>query len=375
MNSGIQEMLNGKFGNRLMKSLRETYSGKRVFVTGHTGFKGSWLIQILCLLGARVKGYALTPETELNLFNELSGAEICESEINDLRNKEALSKSVKDFQPDFVFHLAAQPLVRLSYEIPLETFEVNTIGTANLLDAVRQLKNKCSVILITTDKVYHNNEWEYPYREEDRLGGYDPYSTSKACAELVIDSYRNSFFNTSKIEAHGKALAVGRAGNVIGGGDWSKDRLIPDIVKSLHQNNTISIRNPNAVRPWQHVIEPLFGYLELGRKLSEAPTEYSKAYNFGPHISDTFSVLNMVEKSIEFWGGGKYSIEQNSNNPHEAGLLKLDISRALSELNWKPLFNAEIAIKRTISWYKGYYERVSAKELVQNDIEFYLSLL
>jgi CDP-glucose 4,6-dehydratase len=365
----------GKSGNKIMNSLFEIYSGKKVFVTGHTGFKGSWLIQILSMLGAKTKGYALAPETELSLFNELSGAKICESEISDIRNKEALLKSVSDFQPDFVFHLAAQPLVRLSYDIPSETFEVNAIGTANLLDAVRQLKNKCSVILITTDKVYHNNEWEYPYREEDRLGGYDPYSASKACAELVIASYRNSFFNPAKLEIHNKALAVARAGNVIGGGDWSKDRLIPDIVKSLNQSKTISIRNPKAVRPWQHVIEPLFGYLELGKKLYESPAEYSKAYNFGPHISDTFSVHNMVEKSIECWGGGNYSIDQNSNNPHEASLLKLDISRTLSELNWKPLFNAEIAIKRTISWYKGYYDGVSAKELVQNDIEFYLSLL
>lgn len=357
-----------------MKSLIETYSNKRVFVTGHTGFKGSWFIQILDILGTISKGYSLSPEGPVSLYDEISGDKICESEINDLRNKEALVKSVRDFQPDFVFHLAAQPLVRLSYEIPSETFEVNAIGTANLLDAVRQLNKKCSVVLITTDKVYHNNEWEYPYREDDRLGGYDPYSASKACAELIIDSYRNSFFNPTKLGIHNKALAVGRAGNVIGGGDWSNDRLIPDIVKSLNQNNTISIRNPNAVRPWQHVIEPLFGYLELGKKLFEAPTEYSKAYNFGPNISDTLSVANMVEKSITYWGNGNLSIDQNINNPHEAGLLKLDISRAISELNWRPVFNAEIALERTIAWYKGYYEGISAKKLVENDIEFYLSL-
>lgn len=357
-----------------MESLRKTYSGKKVFITGHTGFKGSWMVQILSILGAKVKGFALRPEMELNLFDEISVKEMCESEFNDIRNKQDLIKSVNDFQPDFVFHLAAQPLVRLSYEIPSETFEVNAIGTANLLDAVRLLNHKCSVVLITTDKVYHNNEWEYPYREDDRLGGYDPYSASKACAELVIDSYRNSFFDPSKIEAHGKALAVGRAGNVIGGGDWSKDRLIPDVVKSLHKNDTILIRNPNAVRPWQHVIEPLFGYLELGKKLSEAPLRYSKGYNFGPSISDTLSVSNMVEKSIMYWGNGNFNYDQNSSNPHEAGLLKLDISRALSELNWKPVFNSEMAIERTILWYKGFYEGISAKKLVKNDIEFYLSI-
>lgn len=351
------------------------FKGKNVLVTGHTGFKGSWLIKILNIIGANVKGYALSPLESKNLYGEIEGDVLCESVIGDIRNKELLNSVVLGFEPDYVFHLAAQPLVRLSYEIPSETFEVNAIGTANLLDAVRQLKYKCSVVLITTDKVYHNNEWEYPYREEDRLGGFDPYSASKACAELVIASYRNSFFNPAKLEIHNKALAVARAGNVIGGGDWSKDRLIPDIVKSLNQSKTISIRNPKAVRPWQHVIEPLFGYLELGKKLYESPAEYSKAYNFGPHISDTFSVHNMVEKSIDCWGGGNYNEVQNSNNPHEAGLLKLDISRALSELNWKPIFNAETAIKRTISWYKGYYDGISAKKLVQNDIEFYLSLL
>lgn len=358
-----------------MNSLFENYSGKKVFVTGHTGFKGSWLIQILSMLGARIKGYALEPETDLNLFAELSVANICHSEINDLRNKKALIKSVTDFEPDFIFHLAAQPLVRLSYEVPSETFEVNAIGTANLLDAVRQLKNKCSVILITTDKVYHNYEWEYPYREDDRLGGYDPYSASKACAELVIDSYRNSFFNPTQFEIHNKCLTVARAGNVIGGGDWSKDRLIPDIVKSLNQCKTISIRNPNSIRPWQHVIEPLFGYLELGEKLEKFPLKYSTAFNFGPNISDSLSVQQMVKKSIEFWGSGNFIIEKNHHNPHEAGLLKLDISRALSELNWRPVFNAEIAIERTIAWYKDYYKGISAKELVKRDIDFYLSLI
>jgi CDP-glucose 4,6-dehydratase len=357
-----------------MNELRNNYSGKRVFVTGHTGFKGSWLIKILNDFGAIVKGYALAPENEINLYTEMNGDLFCKSVISDLRDRQALKMAVLDFKPDFIFHLAAQPLVRLSYKIPSETFEVNAIGTANLLDAIRLLENKCNVILITTDKVYHNNEWEHPYKETDRLGGYDPYSASKACCELVIDSYKNSFFNATKYDQHQKAIAVGRAGNVIGGGDWSKDRLIPDIIKALNLNKEVVIRNPEAVRPWQHVIEPLFGYLELGVKLNLDPIRYAQAYNFGPHVSDTLSVENMVRKSLEFWGSGNFSVEQSGSNPHEAGLLKLDISRALSELEWKPVFNAEIALERTITWYKGFYEGINAKKLVENDIEFYLSL-
>ncbi len=354
-----------------MKILKQTYFGKSVFVTGHTGFKGSWLIKILNDLGAIVKGYSLAPEGEVNLFNEIKGETLCESIIDDLRNREALKNAIIDFQPDFVFHLAAQPLVRLSYEIPSETFEVNAIGTANLLDAIRLLEKKCNVVLITTDKVYRNNEWEYPYRENDKLGGYDPYSASKACSELVIDSYRNSFFNSEKYNQHHKSIAVGRAGNVIGGGDWSKDRLIPDIAKSLSKAEEIVIRNPNSVRPWQHVIEPLFGYLELGVKLDLEPIKYSNAYNFGPNTSDALSVEEMVNKSIKCWGVGSYKAEVNPNNPHEAGLLKLDISKALSQLSWKPVFNAQTAIERTINWYKNYYNGISASELMKLDIEYY----
>ena len=356
-----------------MKKLIDIYSNKRVFITGHTGFKGTWLIKILKDLGAVIKGYALAPENEINLYTEIDGDSICESEINDLRDRSALIKSVLDFQPDYIFHLAAQPLVRLSYDIPSETFEVNAIGTANLLDALRLLNKKCNIVLITTDKVYHNNEWEYPYRENDRLGGYDPYSASKACCELVIDSYKNSFFNPTKYNQHKKAIAVGRAGNVIGGGDWSKDRLIPDIAKALNVNKKITIRNPKSIRPWQHVIEPLFGYLELGLKLNVDPIKYSKAYNFGPNTNDAFSVEEMVIKSIKCWNSGSYILQPNENNPHEAGLLKLDISKAINELDWKPLINAQTAIERTINWYKSYYNNVSAIELMRLDIEYYQS--
>lgn len=356
-----------------MKELKTTYSGKRVFVTGHTGFKGAWLIKILYNLGANIKGYSLAPENEINLYNEINGDSLCESVISDLRDKSALIKAVLDFQPDYVFHLAAQPLVRLSYEIPSETFEVNAIGTANLLDAIRFLEKKCNVVLITTDKVYHNNEWEYPYRENDRLGGYDPYSASKACCEIVIDSYKNSFFNTTKYDQHKKAIAVGRAGNVIGGGDWSLDRLVPDIVKSLQSNVDIKIRNPNSVRPWQHVVEPLFAYLELGVKLNTDPIKFAEAYNFGPQLSDALTVEIMVQKSLKFWGRGSYTIIKDPNNPHEAGLLKLDISKAIKELNWRPVLNANDAIERTINWYKEYYNNIPAINLMELDIEYYQS--
>lgn len=354
-----------------MNKLNQTYLGKRVFVTGHTGFKGSWLIQILNDLGAIVKGYALAPENEINLFTEIKGDSLCESVISDLRDRDAFKKAVLDFQPDFVFHLAAQPLVRLSYEIPSETFEVNAIGTANLLDAIRLLEKKCSIVLITTDKVYHNYEWEYSYRENDRLGGYDPYSASKACCELVIDSYKNSFFNSNKYSQHQKAIAVGRAGNVIGGGDWSKDRLIPDIVRFLSNGDEVVIRNPNSVRPWQHVIEPLFGYLELGEKLNSDPIKYAQPFNFGPNTSDVLSVEEMVKKSIDYWGTGTYKAVFDSNNPHEAGLLKLDISKALINFNWKPIFNVQVAIERTIKWYKSFYKGINASELMRLDIEYY----
>ena len=350
----------------------DVYKGKRILVTGHTGFKGSWLLQILNSFDSIVRGYALAPENDNNLFIEINGSKLCDSIIGDLRDKELLYKTVTDFQPDFIFHLAAQPLVRLSYIIPSETFEVNAIGTANLLNAVRMLNKKCNIILITTDKVYYNNEWEYPYRENDRLGGYDPYSASKACCELVIDSYRNSFFNINNYPLHNKAIAVARAGNVIGGGDWSNDRLIPDIVKSLNNHDEIIIRNPLSVRPWQHVIEPLFGYLELGVKLDEEPVKYSQAFNFGPYISDAISVEEMVKKSIQNWGSGTYKAIINKNNPHEAGLLKLDISKAINDLNWTPVFNAHIAVERTINWYKSYYNGLNASDLIKLDIEYYL---
>lgn len=339
----------------MTNNLEEAYKGKRVFITGHTGFKGAWLLKTLSLLGATIKGYALEPQTENDLYNLINGDDLCSSIIADLRDKERLAGEIVSFQPDYIFHLAAQPLVRLSYQIPSETFEVNAIGTAHLLDGVRLLEKTCQVVIITTDKVYKNNEWVHPYRETDRLGGYDPYSASKACTELVIDSYRNSFFNTELYTKHSKSIAVARAGNVIGGGDWSTDRLIPDIVNSLARNQKVIIRNPDAVRPWQHVLEPVTGYLSLGANLSKHPVRFSQAYNFGPNNEDSLSVIDMLNLTIKAWGCGEYEIKRDLNQLHEAGLLKLDTSKAASALQWFPKMNANKTVQFTIQWYKQFF--------------------
>lgn len=330
------------------------YKDKKVFLTGHTGFKGSWLLTWLHELGANIKGYSLAPENEQDLYNLIDGDSFCESVIADIRDKQRLQDELTVFQPDFIFHLAAQPLVRPSYQIPTETFEINTLGTAYLLDAVRSLEKPCVVIIITTDKVYENQEWNYAYREIDRLGGYDPYSASKAAAEIVVSSYRKSFFNPDSYNVHQKALASARAGNVIGGGDWAKDRIIPDIVRALQANNPVIVRNPNAVRPWQHVLEPISGYLLLGAKLAIEPIKYATAWNFGPYMADTLTVGEVVNKVIKIWGEGEAEIKQNANAPHEAGLLMLDISKSINELGWKPKWNAKIAIENTIKAYQSY---------------------
>jgi CDP-glucose 4,6-dehydratase len=358
----------------MFKKLQQTYQGKKVFLTGHTGFKGAWMLKTLSLLGAEVKGYALAPQTPNDLYHLIDGDAICESVIADLRDKQRLEAEILSFQPDFVFHLAAQPLVRLSYEIPSETFMVNAIGTAHVLDAVRLLDKKCDLVLITTDKVYHNNEWLYPYRENDRLGGYDPYSASKACTELVIDSYRSSFFNTKTYATHQKAIAVARAGNVIGGGDWSQDRLIPDIAKAFAVEKPVVIRNPNSVRPWQHVLEPVIGYLLLGAHLAVKPIQFSQAYNFGPHLSDALPVEEMLKLAIASWGKGEYVVEQIAGQPHEAGLLKLDISKAINELHWQPKMNAQQAVSMTMDWYSEFAKnKENISEFTMQQIKQFIS--
>lgn len=360
--------------NLIYAFLQKHYKGKNVFVTGHTGFKGSWLIKILNDLGATVRGYALEPVGEISLYAEMKGDEFCDSIIGDIRDRDQLQKALVDFKPDFVFHFAAQSLVRKSYHSPVDTFEINSIGTLNLLEALKILDNQCSVTLITTDKVYNNKESDHYYQESDCLGGYDPYSSSKACCELIIDSYRSSFYNLKDFERHKKALAVARAGNVIGGGDWAKDRLIPDIVRALQSGSEVSIRNRSSIRPWQHVIEPLFGYLELGVQLSIDPIQFSQPFNFGPNKFDNLTVDQVVVEAIKYWGSGSYQVQHNIEHVHEARLLKLDISKALFYLNWKPIFNSSTSIERTINWYKKFYSGMPVVELMNSDIEFYYKI-
>ncbi|WP_353721885.1 CDP-glucose 4,6-dehydratase [Dyadobacter sp. 676] len=357
-----------------LQHLTHYYKDKKVFLTGHTGFKGSWLLQWLHSLGAIVKGYSLAPENKSDLYYLINGDTLCESMIGDVRDSETVIEAIASFQPDFVFHLAAQPLVRLSYEIPSETFSVNAVGTANVLDGVRRLEKPCAVVLITTDKVYENKEWHYPYREIDRLGGYDPYSASKACAELIIGSYRNSFFRPSDYSKHRKSVASARAGNVIGGGDWAKDRIIPDIVRALAQDSPIIVRNPASVRPWQHVLEPLGGYLHLATKMVDDPVKYADSWNFGPLPEDNLTVEELVKIAVRNWGSGSYEARALANQPHEAGLLKLDISKSIHELGWKPKYNAETAIRKTLEWYKTcHVSPQNAAAALKANIEEYAS--
>ncbi len=345
------------------KALENFYRGKKVFVTGHTGFKGAWLITWLNLLGASLKGYALQPENEKDIYNIVSPHLQIESVFADIRDKQKLQDEIIKFQPDFIFHLAAQPLVRRSYEIPAETFEVNAIGTANLLESLIRLDKKCTTIVITTDKVYENKERNKLYKEKNRLGGYDPYSASKACTELVTQSFRRSFFNNHSPDGNRdntnrnqKTLATARAGNVIGGGDWNKNRIIPDIINHLKSGVSIPVRNPNAIRPWQHVLEPLNGYLLLAGLLAN-PDSYrdkklSASYNFGPKKKDHLTVKELVDLSINCWGSGDWKDMSDTSHPHEAGILKLNISLAKKELNWSPKLNSKEAIQWTIDWYK-----------------------
>ncbi len=339
------------------------YKNKEVLVTGHTGFKGSWLSLWLTELGARVIGYSLEPPTEPNLFESISLEDKIIHVIGDVRDEEHLTSIFEKHQPEFVFHLAAQPLVRLSYKEPRLTYETNVMGTVNVLEAVRKTRSVRVCIIITSDKCYENREWVYGYRETDPVGGYDPYSSSKGCVELVTSAYRRSFFSDYG-KTHNVALSSVRAGNVIGGGDWGEDRIIPDCMRAFSEGKRIMLRSPSAVRPWQYVLEPLSGYLLLGALMYKDGTSYSAPWNFGPNVERMTTVEELVNLAIEYWGGGAYTID-TANHPHEVNLLRLDASKAHALLGWKPVYNVYEAAERTVSWYKKFYAGISREELCQ----------
>ncbi len=332
-----------------------SWSGKRVFLTGHTGFKGGWLALWLASKGAVVRGYALDPCTEPNLFTEAKVGSVIEDIRGDIRDAARLEPALKEFAPEVVFHMAAQPLVRYSYEDPIGTYETNVIGTARVLDAIRRTPSVRAVVSVTTDKCYENKEWLWGYRETDPLGGYDPYSSSKACAEIVSAAYRQSYFPVGKIAEHKCAVATGRAGNVIGGGDWSLDRLIPDLVRGFLAGEPVLIRRPHSIRPWQHVLEPLLGYVLLAEHLlSDDPGRYATAFNFGPSEDDAQEVGWIVERMKNFWGGDASWVLDEDPSVHEAGYLKLDASRARAELAWHPRLRLETTLHWLVDWYKAW---------------------
>lgn len=346
------------------------WKSKKVFITGHTGFKGSWLSLLLNHLGAQVYGYALEPNTTPSLYRLARVDTIVTSIIGDIRNKKKLEYAIAAASPDILIHMAAQPLVRYSYTNPIETFEVNVMGTANLFEVLRHI-NVRAVINVTTDKVYENNEWHWAYRENEKLGGYDPYSSSKACSELVTTTYVNSFFRPTN-ENTNCAVATVRAGNVIGGGDWSGDRLIPDIIKALISNEKLIIRNPNSIRPWQHVLEPLAGYLILAEKLYSYGQKYNGAWNFGPNNNDNKSVKWIVDKLSTLWGNKIGYNLIDSNHLHEAKILKLDCSKANNLLGWYSKWDLEEALDSIVTFNKALLNSSNAQELCHNQISEYL---
>ena len=359
-----------------MKNLQSmaAYKAKRVLVTGHTGFKGAWLSIWLNRLGAKVIGYSL-PFWENEFIYQRADLKnhIFADEKGDVSDHKKLASIFERYRPEAVFHLAAQPIVRLSYEIPFDTINTNVVGTAAVLECIRNTKSVKSAVIITTDKCYRDEGKGIPYKEDDRLGGYDPYSCSKACAELIVECYRNSFFGNSQ-----KLVASVRAGNIIGGGDYAKDRLVPDCIRSLRNNEKILVRNPGAVRPWQYVLEPLYGYLIIGSKLLAADSEFADAWNFGPKTSSVVDVRTLVELVIKNWGSGSWvSSAKSQNIKHESRVLTLDISKAKNRLGWNPLLSTSEAVNRTVNWYKR-SEALNSQgilALCEKDIDFYERLL
>ena len=347
------------------------FAGKKIFVTGHTGFKGSWLCEWLLQLGAEITGYSLPPETQPALFNQLGLKSRLNHVIGDIRDPVKLNRALQTATPDFVFHLAAQPLVRESYAQPVETFATNLMGTVNMLEAIRGIKNPCAAVFVTTDKCYENRERHRGYREEDPLGGHDPYSASKATAEIAISSYRRSFFQNHPVK-----IASARAGNVIGGGDWAPDRIVPDCIRALQRGAVIPVRNPHATRPWQHVLEPLSGYLWLAARLSvrnDANATLASAFNFGPEKEANRNVGDLVREVLKNWPG-RWEDQSNPNAPHEAKLLMLSIAKARKILHWQPAWTFETAVARTVEWYRRVSENAAiAAEIALQQIAEYES--
>jgi CDP-glucose 4,6-dehydratase len=332
------------------------FQGMPVLVTGHTGFKGSWLSAWLIELGAKVIGYSLEPPTAPSNFEVTQLAHRIVDIRNDIRNLDVLRETIEEFKPKVIFHLAAQPIVRVSYLSPKDTFDVNVGGTVNILEAVRLTTSVAAVICITSDKCYQNQEWVWGYRENDQLGGRDPYSASKAMAELAISAYRQSFFPIERYQVHRVAVASTRAGNVVGGGDWGKDRLVSDCIRALMEGRKIGVRNPDSVRPWQFVLEPLSGYLWLAAKLLADGSRFAEAWNFGPPERSPVSVRELVQELIKLWGQGDWEDIGSDSSPHEAGLLSLSWEKSASYLDWRPVYAWKEALKATTDWFKSYHE-------------------
>ncbi|HEV7814055.1 MAG TPA: CDP-glucose 4,6-dehydratase [Janthinobacterium sp.] len=347
------------------------WSGKRVFLTGHTGFKGSWLSLWLQQLGAKVTGYALAPPSKPSLFDSAAVARGMQSITGDVRDGAALALAMREAAPDIVIHMAAQALVRHSYTHPVETYSVNVMGLVHLFEAVRNTPGVRAVVNVTSDKCYENREWAWGYRENEAMGGYDPYSNSKGCAELVTAGYRNSFFNPDKYAGHGVALGSGRAGNVIGGGDWAADRLIPDMLRAIGAGVPVKIRSPHAIRPWQHVLEPLSGYLALAESLYLQGPAFAEGFNFGPHDTDARPVEWVVERLCRSWGAGAAWELEREPQPHEATYLKLDCSKARSRLQWQPRWDLGQTIDRIVAWHQAHRDGADMRALTLRQIEEY----